>query len=161
MISSVVTLYVRASFQPDHFLTLFLGELDRVSGVLAYCNAGHPPAIVFAGDGRVLELEGRDPAFNIAPWGKYALRRHCMAPGDLLLVYTDGLIEEETDGGKVFGPERLIDCVRENSSEDLEKIGRDLLACAGPLSAAGRQHDDMSLILLRREDPSGERGAEH
>jgi sigma-B regulation protein RsbU (phosphoserine phosphatase) len=147
--------YVRASFKPDHFLTLFLGQFDCGNGRLTYCNAGHLPPILIARDGRVSELETPDPALNITPWGKFSLLQHPMDPGDLLLVFTDGLTENANGRGEEFGVERLVECARANAAEDLETIGRAILTSLSSFGGARRQHDDMALMLLRREDPSG------
>jgi sigma-B regulation protein RsbU (phosphoserine phosphatase) len=144
--------YVHASFKPEHFLTLLLGQIDLASGMLTYCNAGHMQPIVFSRDGSFEELQGADPALNIASCHRFQLFQRALKKGDLALIYTDGLTEQENDQGEDFGRERMIACAREHLEESLENIGRSVLKAQRSFGGHTHQQDDTTLILIRRED---------
>jgi sigma-B regulation protein RsbU (phosphoserine phosphatase) len=142
--------YVRSRFSPDHFLSLFLAELDTARGVLTYCNAGHVLPIVLNSDGGVVEFEERAPALNIAPWQDFPRREHQLDPGDLLLVYTDGIVEKQNEQGEMFGKQRLLAAVRENAGRDLKTIRRAILAGLKSFGSSAALDDDVALVMLRR-----------
>ena len=142
--------YVRALFAADHFLSLFLAELDLARGVVTYCNAGHVLPLVFPRDGRVRELAERAPALNIVSWPEYQRTEHAMAAEDLLLVYTDGITEKLDEKGEMFGKQRLITTVLEHADQDLVAIRQAILARLRSFGASSELDDDIALILLRR-----------
>ena len=88
------------------FVTAYLGVLDPVSGLLVYSSAGHPPPVwVAAGRSALLGAGGKVlGVFDGAAFHDTSLQ---LAPGDLLLLYTDGLTEAKRDG-ELFGEERLV-----------------------------------------------------
>lgn len=149
--------YVRRRFRPDHFLTLFLGELDRATGTLSYCNAGHMLPMVFSRGGPMVELEPRDPALNIMPWDDFTLSTYPLKPGDLLLVYTDGLTDQMNAEGERFGRDRLISGVQARIEDDLKTIRRGLLTDLDLFGATRSHLDDVAMILLRRADDNTRR----
>jgi sigma-B regulation protein RsbU (phosphoserine phosphatase) len=143
--------HIKATFRSDHFLTLFLGVLDPGSGVLKYANAGHPPPIVLREGSEPHELEVTDPALNITAWGTFSRHEHRLEPGELLLFYTDGLLEAENTGGEQFGRERLTACLARHRERDLGSIRRDILQATETFAGERGPGDDRTLILLRRE----------
>jgi serine phosphatase RsbU (regulator of sigma subunit) len=147
--------YVRSLFAADRFLSLFLAEIDIARGVLTYCNAGHVLPLVFTADGRISELEERAPALNIAPWPDYRRMEYVMAPGDLLLVYTDGITEKMDAKGEMFGKQRLIATVLENADQNLVTIRQAILTSLRSFGSSSELDDDITLILLRRSRGAG------
>jgi sigma-B regulation protein RsbU (phosphoserine phosphatase) len=94
------------------FVTAILAELDTDTGVYSRVNAGHPPEL-FLRDGRTLEPP---PAPNALPLGLGGMLDRSprtvsrqLAPGDTLVLYTDGITEARDSGGTLFGRERLTD----------------------------------------------------
>ena len=143
--------HVLATFRSDHFLTLFIGSLDPGSGILEYSNAGHLFPIVLRQDGSVLEVEGADPALNLVSWGKFETRRHEVLPGEVLLLYTDGLMEAENAAGEPFGKERLVALLREVSTRSPSDMRRAILGAIDSHCGARGAGDDRTLILLKRD----------
>jgi len=98
-----------------HFMTVFIATFRPDHGLLDYVCAGHPPAIVRRGADDAIEWLGRDHDAGI-PLG--VLREHRwdnaqarFGPGDLLVLYTDGLVEARDRAGRMFGAERIAECV--------------------------------------------------
>jgi serine phosphatase RsbU (regulator of sigma subunit) len=143
--------HIKATFRSDHFLTLFLGVLDPKSGTLKYANAGHPPPFGLREGGEPFELEVTDPALNITAWGAFSRHEYQLLPGELLLFYTDGLIEAENASGEQFGTERLAACLLRHRNRDLGSIRREILQETESFTGEKGPGDDRTLILLRRE----------
>ncbi|MDN4174214.1 SpoIIE family protein phosphatase [Nocardioides sp. SOB77] len=128
------------------FTTMFLGHLDVVSGVLTWCNAGHPPPVVLAPDGRAEVLGGEvtpplGAAFGLAP----AEGRTQVPDGASLVAYTDGLVEDretQLDGG----PERLVELLRHRAGSEVGQLVDDVLG----LLAGRERTDDVAVLVLQR-----------
>lgn len=144
--------HVRETFRSDYFLTLFLAKLDRNSGVLTYCNAGHIPPLVFQRNGEVFELKGSDPALNILPWQDFECYEYRFAPGDLLVAYTDGLVEGQGKNGEQFGHQRAVSYIRRMRDRDLVSIRSGILSEVEAFTSDAGLHDDVTLVFLRREE---------
>ena len=85
------------------FATLFCGILDSRAGEMNYISAGHPPSMVWRQSaGGVNELMLTSPVVGVFPDAKFAEERTCLGVGDLLLLYTDGIMEARR-GGEIFG----------------------------------------------------------
>jgi serine phosphatase RsbU (regulator of sigma subunit) len=100
--------------QADLFVTVFYGVLDPVSGTLTYCNAGHnPPYLLGTRDGDSLRsLRRTGMALGVVEdvvWERKAVQ---IAPGDVLVLYTDGVTDAQNAQEMFFGEERLIEAVR-------------------------------------------------
>jgi len=86
----------------NRFITFFFAIIDASSGDIAFCNAGHnPPFLVRAGGG-IERLEGGGPVLGILPAMTYQRRQCHMEPGDLLVLYSDGVTEAATPAGEEF-----------------------------------------------------------
>jgi sigma-B regulation protein RsbU (phosphoserine phosphatase) len=146
---------IQTSFRPDHFLTLFVGRLRPQSGLLVYTNAGHLPPIGFPREGGRFELEVTDPALNVTEWGSFHCREHRMAPGELLLLYTDGLTEATNAGWELYGKDRLAASVASRRELPLLRLRQEVLSEIHSFEGDRSPGDDRTLILLRRELDSG------
>jgi serine phosphatase RsbU (regulator of sigma subunit) len=139
---------------PGRFATGQIGRLDTVTGELSWVNAGHPPAL-WVRDGRVTgELTG--PVTRPIGFGGAAPAVHtvCLEPGDRVLFFSDGVVEERLAGGEQFGEERLRQLLEETTREGLpaaESVRR--LSHALMAARSGRTSDDASLLLLEWKAP--------
>jgi sigma-B regulation protein RsbU (phosphoserine phosphatase) len=138
--------------QRPHFLTMFAAGARPDQRQLTYVNAGHPPALLRQ-EGRTRWL-GRDEDASI-PLG--VLREHRWEnfvvpwqPGDLLLLYTDGIIEARDARGRAFGAQRLFDLVASAPPEPEAMLARAREALyehqGGEIGV-----DDQSMIVLRQQ----------
>jgi hypothetical protein len=145
---------VATSF-PGRFATAQLGRLDTETGVLSWVNAGHPPALWVRG-GRVIgELTG--PVSRPVGFGAGAPIEQTveLEPGDRVLFFTDGVVEERLPGGEQFGEERLREVIEETTADDLtcaESVRQ--LSHALMAARSGRTSDDASLLLLEWKGPA-------
>ncbi len=143
---------IHKSTLTSRFVSMFYGELE-LNGLFIYVNAGHPAPFHLAADGQVRPLEEGGAVLGPLPNATYERGFVWMKPGDLILLYTDGIIETRgggADGTSEYGTERLLETARENQSssalEIVEAIFRDLEAFSG-----GRPpQDDRTVVVVRR-----------
>jgi len=134
----------------DRFITFFYAQLDGAACQLRYTNAGHNAPIVAHRDGthdRLLEGGG---ILGVFPVQEYSTGTYNLAPGDRVLLFTDGVTEAHLPDGEEFGEARLLGLLEQNrdtSAEDLQKI---VLQAAGEY-CRGHWHDDATLIVLAVE----------
>jgi len=143
--------HVRVTFRSDHFLTLFIGMLEVETGRLAYSNAGHMPPVLVHANGEVESRYDADPALNITPWESFRRQEISLEPGDLLLLYTDGLVEAENPAGEQFGIERLVESLRRQRESPLASVRKGILREIEVFAAGRPAGDDKTLILVRRQ----------
>ncbi|MDP1809206.1 MAG: SpoIIE family protein phosphatase [Actinomycetota bacterium] len=134
------------------FVTLFFAILDRNSGGLRYCAAGHPPPIIKEKAGPVRLLAQRSPVIGTAVDFEYTDFGASVAPGDFLVLYTDGATEARR-GKEFFGEKRLIafiDKTAAKSSQALvEKIYKEIRRYSGNALV-----DDIALMAVGRQSLS-------
>jgi len=142
------------------FVTGWLGELDCVSGVLRYFNAGHPQAQLLRGGSVVKALDGPPTV----PFGlgcdAQQVSQESLEPGDRLLVYTDGVVEGRSQDGGFFGEARLLEYLEHETAsghsapEILRRLTRAILEYQN-----GQLGDDSSMVLVewRAERPRAAR----
>lgn len=128
------------------FVTAWLGAYDRRTGRIDYVNAGHNPPLVKRADGKVQWLRTRPSlVFGIRSGVKYRQDETCLAPGDSLLLYTDGVTEALSSDGAFFGEERLERAVASSVGRiDIDAVRR----AVADFSAGAAQSDDITLLAL-------------
>lgn len=109
---------IAQQFGPDHFVTAQMMRLDIGTGHLQWVNAGHPAPLLIRDRTVIEQLES--PTTLPVGFGGEDPRLTCrsLRPGDRVLCYTDGLIEEHAAGGEQFGEEQLIECADLASHEE-------------------------------------------
>lgn len=95
----------------DSFITVFLGILDTDTGQLLYCSAGHPPALVKREEGGVELLEKHSPMIGAFSRLHYRTGKATLRKGDILIAYTDGIIEARHNQA-LYGQARLVELVK-------------------------------------------------
>ena len=130
------------------FISLFYGELEP-EGTLVYVNAGHPTPILFKSDGiERLNVGGTilGPLENTDFNRGFAF----MEPGDLLVLYTDGVLEATNADGDIYDEKRLIEFVKANISSPAFEIIRDLFKEIRDFAGSVRLQDDTTAVVIRR-----------
>ncbi|HEY4402451.1 MAG TPA: SpoIIE family protein phosphatase [Acidimicrobiia bacterium] len=131
----------------ETFLTAFVAVVDLETGDVTYANAGHPPALLCS-PSHAAELEHTGPI--VGPFvGSWQNATAGLDPGDMLAVYTDGLIEVRNAAGIEFGLQRLTDLVCGAAPDDADAIVK---RCVDDVTsfAPGRLRDDVTIALLCR-----------
>jgi phosphoserine phosphatase RsbU/P len=129
------------------FVSLFYGELET-GGILIYSNAGHnPPFIVRAKASGVEFLRHGGPVLGPTPDANYTRGFARLAPGDLLCMYTDGIIEARDRNEREFSTDRLVRAVRQNRHRTAQEIGQDVLARVAKWGREGQ--DDRTIVIVK------------
>ncbi|HZU35275.1 MAG TPA: SpoIIE family protein phosphatase, partial [Gemmataceae bacterium] len=139
----------------DHFVTLFLMRLDPRAYSVQYASAGHWP-------GYVLDREGRTRAILASTGGLLGIDPKAtfpkgptitLAPGELVLLFTDGVVEAATPDGKPFGLERTLGVVRAHRHEPPQAILEALFTAATHF-AEHHIVDDRTAVIIKIEGPA-------
>jgi sigma-B regulation protein RsbU (phosphoserine phosphatase) len=133
------------------FVTVFLGVLDPARGSVVYANSGQCPALLLrSGSGDVSPLIRTGPplgAFEEVTWSQETVR---LAPGDMLVFYTDGVTEAETEAGQFFGEERLVAALQPSVAQGAAAVVERILADVAVFSGRDHPADDITLVALKR-----------
>ncbi len=137
----------------SRFITLFYGTYDPQSGALEYVNAGHLPPIVRRADGRFERIE--TPGTNGLALGMFEGARYDtnvaqIDPGDVLVLFSDGITEAENTSGRPFDDHGLETVVANEAANDPEAIGRAILKAVEAHAGDARLADDLTALVLKR-----------
>ena len=138
-----------ADNQEAMFATLFCGVLDLRSGLLTYCNCGHNPPLVLRASGACDALLRCGPALAMQPTARYLTRSVVLAPGDRLLLYTDGITEASDALQTQFGDDRLDAVCRSIPSGSARDLVEVLLRQVDQFVAEAPQFDDIACLAVR------------
>jgi sigma-B regulation protein RsbU (phosphoserine phosphatase) len=138
------------STDSSKFATFFYAVYDSSARTLTYVNAGHnPPFLLRAATTVVSRLRPTGMALGFDQQADYGAATEALAPGDLLLAYTDGLTEALNEAGEEFGDARAAGLLvgnRHLGASDLQRlINAELEAFCG----RAPQHDDITLVVAR------------
>jgi serine phosphatase RsbU (regulator of sigma subunit) len=141
---------ISRQFGPDHFVTAQLMHINIATGELEMVNAGHPAPLLIR-EGRVERQLESATTLPVGFGGELPrIREHLLQPGDRVLCYTDGIIEEHVTGGEPFGEERLIHCVNRLGEEPSQGVRADLRRLSHTLKRerGGHTSDDATLFMI-------------
>ena len=136
------------------FITCFYAILDTKTGTLNYSNAGHHPPFLVSdwSDSIMLELGITGMPLGIDEEAVWQTGTIQLAPGDKLVLYSDGATDAENDEGDFFGYRRFRDVVLECKNENAFTIQSKILEKIQGFSKSERQSDDLTLMVIARED---------
>ena len=135
------------------FVTAFCGVLDTETGAVEYCNAGHnQPMVIQEGKLSVLPKSG-DVALGVVETAGYSSHRLQLAPGDQLILYTDGITEAMDGQEQFFSESRLESTLEELKSHSARIVVRDVLQTVRDFTGDTPQSDDMTILVIRYRGP--------
>lgn len=132
----------------NKFASFFYAVYDDRRPALTYCNAGHNPPLYFNPRG-CQRLTTGGTVVGIFPDADYEEETIELLPGDLLLAYTDGILESVNEYGEEFGEQRLIDLVENNRHASAERIQQLVVEKVLEWAFEEERDDDMTLIVAK------------
>ena len=143
---------VNLIFEDDKFASLFYGELTtHKGGLFLFANAGHNPPIFLKTKTNETELlQPTGPVLGPAPDAKYYVESVNFSKGDLLLLYSDGIIDSANDKFEAYGEERLLKKLKELSKSKTGEIALGILDDVIRFSKNGKYADDMTLVAIKK-----------
>jgi serine phosphatase RsbU (regulator of sigma subunit) len=144
---AVVNRLLFESVPEEMYATLFLAEYDERSRRLRYVNCGHPAPIVYGRNG-LSRLQPNATVLGLFDDWECSITEVQLAPGDLVLLYTDGASEAMNDSGEQFGEDRLVELLQRNNHLPLPAF---LQKCVDQARGFGSEseRDDLTLVALR------------
>jgi len=132
------------------FVTLFYAILDSRAMTLDYVNAGHNPPLLLQGESStVLLLKAKGVALGVIDEVDLQSVKVDLKPGDVLVLYTDGVTEAINDREEEFGEERLLRVITENRNGTAREIMDRVLAAITAFAGDRPQYDDITIMVLR------------
>jgi phosphoserine phosphatase RsbU/P len=135
---------------PEKYATGFVAQLDPAIHRLAWANAGHNAALLARASGEVERLTASGPPLGLLPGASYQQHATGLGPGDLLLVYTDGITEAADPDEQEFGLERLAELVCRHRGAPLAELRRDIERALDEFVRGVPYADDRTMLFLRR-----------
>ena len=133
----------------SRFVTLMYGALSP-DGQLTYCNAGHnPPLIISERGDNVRRLECGGPIVGLFEGAPYDQETVTLAPGDWLIVFSDGVSEALSAAGDEYGDARIVSCVQQAMGAEPQQMLDALFADVRAFAHGAAQSDDITAMVLR------------
>jgi sigma-B regulation protein RsbU (phosphoserine phosphatase) len=131
------------------FTTAFFAELEPETRALSYIRAGHNAPFIRRASGSLERLQTGDLPLGIDAGARFTCGTVTMAPGDLLVIFTDGLIEAVNGADWEFGETRLLEVLKSSDGAGAQATLKNLLSTVDAFVGQTRQHDDITCLLLR------------
>jgi len=137
------------SLDGRRFTTALLAEYDPTTKRLEYINAGHNNPILKRNDGTIERLEIGGVPLGIAPESEFQIGSAELNSGDLLLLFTDGMVDAFNHAGQEFGDPRLLACTKMLQGQTAQQSMQYLMQQVDNFVGATRQFDDITCLVLR------------
>ncbi|NYB51367.1 MAG: SpoIIE family protein phosphatase [Methanobacteriaceae archaeon] len=150
MIESVNN-FINEEPHSNMFVTLFYGVLDHEKNTLTFVNAGHNPPLLLRSEGKeIIRLSTGGVVLGAMKGLKLAEKTIDIYPGDLLVLYTDGVTEAVNKIEEQFGEKQLIKIIEENEDLSPLKLQNKIIDGVYEFASGTAQADDITLMVLRR-----------
>ncbi len=138
------------------FVTVFYGVLDPETGTLTYANAGHnPPILLRCGDDASIDLlEKTGLPIGIEEETAWERQNIQINPGDVLVLYTDGIPEAQNSAGEFFKRQTLEKVINDNIGRSAEGLQQAILDALYEFLGDVSPQDDITLMVIKRDRPS-------
>jgi sigma-B regulation protein RsbU (phosphoserine phosphatase) len=134
----------------NRYTTLVAGSLNPANGDLRYVNGGHNPPLVVRATGEVLRLAPTGPMVGLLPGVTFSEGRAHLDRGDVLVIFTDGIVEAENAAGEELGDGPLADVVLRRHDASADELLEALLVAAFQHLEDGKFRDDVTLVVIKR-----------
>ena len=134
----------------QRFTTAFLAILNTRTGELSYTNAGHNAPILRRADGTLERFDKGGVPLGILPDARFECGSTVIAPGDSIVIFTDGVVEANNEREEEFDESRLIDVIRRCGDMTARDFIRMLTVDLDRFVGQARQHDDITCLVVRR-----------
>jgi serine phosphatase RsbU (regulator of sigma subunit) len=143
--------FVHRSSAPNSFITFFFCELNKKSGELRYINAGHNPPLILDKKGKINRLGSCGFCLGMFPSTGYKVASIIFNPGDIAVLFTDGITESRSKKNEEFNEERLVGLVRKHAKLPAQKIMEKIYEEVALFASGTSQMDDMTLVIIKRK----------
>jgi sigma-B regulation protein RsbU (phosphoserine phosphatase) len=138
-----------ANTTPEKYATFYFALYEEGTHSLTYTNAGHLSPIIVHG-GEVQTLDSTGTVVGAFPIARYEERTVVLERGDILVAYTDGIVEPENAYGEMFGEDRLKELVLKYAAADSSEIIAHTMDAVIQWTGSSELQDDMTMVVARR-----------
>ena len=144
--------YIYDNTPSNRFVTLFYSELDPRSHQLNYITAGHNSPLLVRTTGEVTTLDIGGFPVGITPFADYREGWAELTPGDVLVIYSDGVTESLNEEGEEFGEARLIEIVQKNRGRTAAGLRDRIDEALAKFVGKAKTVDDLTLVIVKRKN---------
>ncbi len=135
---------------PEKFVTLIYGALDPGNNTFRFTNAGHDHPCLFRKGAETIRLDSGGLVLGILPDFDYVEETIEFRKGDVLVIYSDGIIESMDDAHEQFGVDRMTDVIRGRLGDSAVQILAAIVEAAQRHAGSAPQYDDMTVVVVKR-----------
>lgn len=134
----------------DHYASLTYVNYNMETNEIEYASAGHPPMLIWRAEEKKIELvKTKTDPIGVERSTEYETLHLTVKPGDVIILYTDGVLEALNSEGKQYGLERLSDFISRNSGASAKDLSNKIKADIREFCGSERQHDDQTILLMK------------
>ena len=136
----------------DRFASMFWSYCDPDRKAVHYVNAGHCAPVLVGlrkGQSEIRRLDAGGPVLGVLPEAAYTQGCAEIQPGDVMVLYSDGLVEATNKSGEEFGERRLVGLVSKSSGETPERIRNSILAGLRDFLQSATAQDDLTVVVAK------------
>ena len=155
IVLSAVSERILSDTRGGMFVTTFYCILEPHTGRLVYANAGHPPGVLISTRHSKESIDLLRPtgmALGVSEDARWRQKEARMIPGDVLVLYTDGITEANNPNGVFFEEDRLIETILENAQGSSQQILDALVEAVHRFIGPVARQDDIAMIVVRRNE---------
>jgi serine phosphatase RsbU (regulator of sigma subunit) len=131
------------------YLTIFYAKLEPSRRILQYTNAGHPPPLILRASDDATWLAEGGPIVGMLPEAAFEVSSIRLEPGDVVVLYTDGVIEAQSQTGEFFSPDRLMSVVRANRAMAAQELVSAIYRSVLTFTSSQELQDDFTLMVMK------------
>jgi sigma-B regulation protein RsbU (phosphoserine phosphatase) len=137
--------FLKPLLPSNRFATAVIGWLDD-DGSITIVNAGHCPPMIVRADGTIEEIDSTGPVVGIVPNARWHSTTLTLNPGELLVLYSDGVIESPSAGGDDFGVDGIVRSLPRSTCP--RAVASAIVDAAMTHAGSGTQYDDLSVMVI-------------
>ena len=135
---------------PATFVTMFYARFNQADRTLQYASGGHnPPLLVRQKTGDSMLLEEAGPIMGILPNAQFSNTVIALEPGDILILFTDGVTEQENDSGEEFSITRLKEVILNTEGQSAAAVVADISEAVSTFAGTKEQSDDLTAVVVK------------
>jgi serine phosphatase RsbU (regulator of sigma subunit) len=139
------------STTPEKYVTAALAELEIASGAISFVSAGHVDNVILRANGDAVKMSSTGTPLGLLPPGlPFTHSSHRLEPGDLLVLFSDGVTDAVDESDHEFGEERLLDVLRLTAGLPLTDIVSGAIGAIDRFAGSAPQFDDITMLVVRR-----------
>jgi sigma-B regulation protein RsbU (phosphoserine phosphatase) len=138
-----------ATTAPEKYATFYFALYDEPTNLLTYTNAGHLSPLLLR-EGAIQRLDSTGTVVGAFPFARYSEKSVPLDQGDILVAYTDGIVEPENAYGEMFGEERLADLIVKFARADSSEMIARTMEAVAEWTGSSELQDDMTMVVARR-----------